>query len=245
VARPVSRRLEAVVFDLFGTLVSEFPTKEWGEQFGALASALGVDAAAMRREWEESAIDRQTGRLGDIGDNLRTIARRAGGDPSERQLEDAVAIRAALYDRFFRPLPGALETVRWVREAGYRSALVSMCAPDTPPLWHGSAFDGLIQVEVFSSEIGLRKPDPGIYLAATQRLGVEPSSCLYVGDGSYGELRGATEIGMRAVLLRDPDEVEGSMLRPGLEPWDGATIDSIGELPAFIQGIEASVADPA
>ena len=239
----MSRRFDAVVFDLFGTLVSEFPTKDWGEQFIQLGSALGVDPVALRREWDASAIDRQTGRLGDIRDNLRTIARRAGGDPSERQLEQAIAVRAAIYDRFFRPLPGALETVRWVRQAGYRTALVSMCAPDTPPLWHASEFAGLVGVEVFSCEVGLRKPEPDIYLVATQRLGVEPSACLYVGDGSYGELRGATEIGMLAVLVRDPHEVEGSMLRPGAEPWDGATIASIGDLRTFIDRVESSTAD--
>lgn len=237
-ASALTRRFDAVVFDLFGTLVGEFPVADWSAHFDVLAGALGVDAHLLRTAWQGSAIERQTGLLGDVRQNLREIARRAGGDPSERQLEEAVSVRATLYDRFFRPLPGALQTVRWVRDEGYRSALVSMCAPDTPALWHASDFVGLIEVEVFSCEVGLRKPDAGIYLAAIQRLGVDADRCVYVGDGSYGELRGASAVGMAPVLVRNPSEIEGSMLRPGYEPWTGPTIASIGDLRAFIERIE-------
>ncbi len=231
----VSRRFDAVVFDLFGTLVSEFPMSEWTSHLDRLASTLGVEADALGRAWEASVIERQTGRLGDIRSNLIAMAERAGGGrPSDERLDAAIAVRAALYARHFRPLPGALETVGWVREHAYRSALVSMCAPDAPALWRASAFSGLIDVEVFSSEVGLCKPDPAIYRLAVHRLGVAAERCLYVGDGSYGELRGAAEVGMTAVLIRDPHEVEGSMLRPGFEPWSGLEIASIAQVPSVL-----------
>jgi putative hydrolase of the HAD superfamily len=232
----MTRRFDAVVFDLFGTLVSEFPLLEWSGQFERLADALGVETAALRRAWDQSAIERQTGRLGDIGRNLRVNAERARGPtPTEEQIDAAIAVRGELYDRYFVPLPGALEVVRWVRDNGYRSALVSMCAPDTPELWRASPFAGLIEVEVFSCEVGHRKPEPAIYLAASDRLGVPPARCLYVGDGSYGELRGAAAVGMTAVLVHDPSEVEGTMLRPQFEAWDGTTIDAIGDVPALLE----------
>jgi putative hydrolase of the HAD superfamily len=239
VAHALRDRFDAVVFDLFGTLVPEFPIADWSAHFEGLAEALGVDRDLLRQAWLDSAIERQTGRLGDIRDNLRQIAGRAGGDPNERQLEDAVSVRATFYERFFRPVPGALETVRWVGDTGYRSALISMCAPDTPALWHASEFAGLIDVEVFSCEVGLRKPDEAIYLAATERLGVRPERCVYVGDGSYGELRGAAAAGMLPVLVRDPSEAQGTMLRPEYEPWSGAAIASIGDLRQFIERTEA------
>jgi putative hydrolase of the HAD superfamily len=101
-------------------------------------------------------------------------------------------------------------------------------------MWHRSPFAGLMDAEVFSCESGLRKPDPAIYLLSAKRLGVDPSACLYVGDGSYGELRGATEVGMTAVLVRDPAEAEGTYLRPEVEPWDGTTVPSIADVVAFV-----------
>jgi putative hydrolase of the HAD superfamily len=232
-------RFDAVVFDLFGTLVGEFPVAEWTNHLERLARALGVEPAALRLAWEESAIERQTGRLGDIRRNLRANAERAGATaPTEAQVDAAIAVRAELYDRYFVAVPGALETVRWLRDHGYSSALVSMCAPDTPELWRASPFAGLIDVEVFSCEVGHRKPEAEIYLAASDRLGVRPERCLYVGDGSYGELRGASAVGMTAVLVRDPAEPEGTMLRPEFEPWDCETIVSIGDLPRLVERSE-------
>jgi putative hydrolase of the HAD superfamily len=108
-----------------------------------------------------------------------------------------------------------------------------MCAPDTPALWRATELTAFVDVEVFSSEVGLRKPDPAIYLAASDRLAVDPVACLYVGDGAYGELSGAAAVGMTAVLVRDPDETPGEMLRPESEDaWDGHVIASLaGVLP--------------
>ncbi|HEX5627201.1 MAG TPA: HAD family hydrolase, partial [Actinomycetota bacterium] len=81
-------------------------------------------------------------------------------------------------------------------------------------------------IEVFSCDVGLRKPDPEIYLLAAERLDVRPGGCLYVGDGSYHELSGAAAVGMRPLLIRDPQEA-AEMLRPEPDDWDGASIDDL------------------
>ena len=94
--------------------------------------------------------------------------------------------------------------------------------------------DWRIDVEVFSSEVGLRKPEPEIYLAACERLGVEPARCLYVGDGAYAELSGASSVGMRAILIRDPADAEVEALRPEAEDWQGETIEDLRELSAVV-----------
>jgi len=50
----------------------------------------------------------------------------------------------------------------------------------------------VIDVVTFSCEIGVRKPAPEIYLAATRRLNVQPEEYVFIGDGgamSYMELR--------------------------------------------------------
>jgi putative hydrolase of the HAD superfamily len=109
-------------------------------------------------------------------------------------------------------------------------ALISMCAPDTPAMWHASAFAGLVDVEVFSSEVRLRKPDRAIYRYACDRLGVEPSDCLYCGDGAYRELTGARELGMTAVEIRDPSVDVATMLHLEGDDWDGARIGDLREL---------------
>jgi putative hydrolase of the HAD superfamily len=225
--------LTAVVFDLFGTLVYEFPRSDWDEWLRTAAAVLEADPHAFGAAWSATGIERQTGRLGDVEENLRTVAARAGAWPTDAQITEALEARAEMYRRWFVPRPGAEEVLAGLRSDERRLALVSMCAPDTPAIWRASPLGGSVDVEVFSSETGLRKPHPEIYLRATEELGVRPEACLYVGDGAYGELSGAAAVGMYPVLIRDPDEQE-EMLRPEAEEWTGHTIGSLLEVPGLL-----------
>ncbi|HEY7660919.1 MAG TPA: HAD-IA family hydrolase [Actinomycetota bacterium] len=227
--------IRAVVFDLFGTLVYEFPRRDWDDALATVAAVLEADPEAFRAAWDATSIERQTGAMGSIEEILSTIAARAGAWPTESQFAEALEVRRELYRTWFVPRPGALETVERIRRDGYPIGLVSMCAPDTPAMWRASPLAGTVDVEVFSCEVGLRKPHPEIYRYATDRLGVEPSGCLYVGDGSYGELSGAEAVGMRAVLIRDPDE-QAEMLRPEAESWEGESVSDLREILPLLEG---------
>jgi putative hydrolase of the HAD superfamily len=227
-------RFDAVVFDLFGTLVYEFPRADWDEWLETTAAVLETDVEAFASAWHATAIERQTGTAGSIDENLRTVAARAGGWPTDAQVAEALEARAELYRKWFVPRPGAEEILRDLRERRMPTAMISMCAPDTPGLWRASQLAGLIDVEVFSCEVGLRKPEPEIYLAATERLGVEPNACLYVGDGAYAELTGASAVGMYAVLISDPADADVEALRPEAEEWSGPTISHLSEISALL-----------
>lgn len=227
-------RFAAVVFDLFGTLVYEFPRADWDEWLETTAAVLEAEPEAFAGAWHATAIDRQTGAAGGIDENLRTVAARAGAWPTDAQVAEALEARAELYRKWFVPRPGAEEILRELRERDVPTAMISMCAPDTPTLWRASPLAGLIDVEVFSCEVGLRKPEPGIYLLACERLGVEPARCLYVGDGAYAELSGAASVGMHAVLIRDPAEAHVEALRPEAEEWAGRRIEDLREVPPLV-----------
>ncbi len=51
---------------------------------------------------------------------------------------------------------------------------------------------------VLSYKHGMIKPDPGIFELAAERLGVEPSQCIFV-DDSVNHTEGATKVGMTAI----------------------------------------------
>ena len=78
--------IEAVVFDLFGTLVYEFPRADWEGWLATSAAVLEADPDAFRAGWDATTIERQTGRLGDIEACLRTVAARAGAWPTDAQI---------------------------------------------------------------------------------------------------------------------------------------------------------------
>ena len=78
---------------------------------------------------------------------------------------------------------------------------------------------------MLSFDAGLAKPDPRIYELAVRGLGVRAERCLYVGDGSDGELSGAAKAGMTAGLIRAPyDRADGAR-----EAWAGETVSAIPE----------------
>ncbi len=63
---------------------------------------------------------------------------------------------------------------------------------------------------------------------AAERLSVEPEECLYIGDGDSGEINGAAEADMRAVLIRVTDGKNGADGR--VEEWTGPTISSLTDV---------------
>jgi putative hydrolase of the HAD superfamily len=237
----VSGRFDAVVFDLFGTLVPEFSRTDFFDAVRVAAARLGCDPEAFEDAWSRTAVLRQTGAYaGGMVENVRAILGDLGlPDPGPAAIADALAPRTALYDRWFHPRVGALETLRELRTRGYPVALISMCAPDTPERWRVSELAPLVDAAIFSSETGLRKPNPEIYLAACERLGVEPDRCLYCGDGAYRELSGAAAVGMTAYLIRPPDlDVAEALTPEPEEDWRGPTI---GDLRELLDALEPSV----
>jgi putative hydrolase of the HAD superfamily len=228
-------QIDAVVFDLFGTLVPEFPKAEFLAVLAGMAQVLGLDPRSFKQAWDEGAIARQTGALGDMEANVLSICARLGGNPESGNLELAMETRAAMYRKWFHPTDGALGTLTELKRRGYPIGLISMCTPDAPAMWNATELAPLVDVAVFSSEVGLRKPDPAIYLYACERLDAGPERCLYCGDGSYGELTGAASVGMTPYLIRDAEE-DVEMLRPEGEDWAGPTITDLRELLDLLPG---------
>jgi putative hydrolase of the HAD superfamily len=102
-----------------------------------------------------------------------------------------------------------------LRNRDLKLALVSN-AFDPPWLLHRDLEEtGLaerLDFAVFSSEVGRRKPDPAIFVAALAALGVEAEDALFVGDRLYEDVRGADELGMttvQAVWFRADDHPDG------------------------------------
>jgi HAD superfamily hydrolase (TIGR01509 family) len=89
-----------------------------------------------------------------------------------------------------------------LRSRGLKLGLVSN-AFDPPELLHlylgRMGLAERLDVAVFSSEVGRRKPDPLIFRTALDRLGVEPGRALFVGDSLEADIAGAAGLGMRTV----------------------------------------------
>jgi putative hydrolase of the HAD superfamily len=217
--------LKAVLFDLYGTLVHGGDPALRDEMTRDVGRLLDVDPDAFAAAMRESYDERARGALGDLPQTLRTIAHRLGGEPTDAAITKASELRVDHWRELLRPSDATLAALDRLH-AGHKLALVSDCSIETPLAWDATELAPRFDVTVFSSVVGVRKPDPAIYKAAYQPLGVEPTDCLFVGDGGSRELTGAAALGMRALRL-ESDRL--GQVDPDLE-WAGGSIATLEEL---------------
>jgi len=206
-------RLRAVIFDLWETLI------DWDQEA----------AAEMVARVSEFAGDGFTERWNSSSTRYVAPIRTALGDAGvpASVLEEVCSLRLDYVRRSLVPRPGAVETLRELRRLGLLVGLITVCTEDVEHVWPESEFAGLFDAEVFSSELGIAKPDPRIYLHCAEQLGVEPGEAVFVGDGANDELAGALRVGMRALLIHRPGEPP---LWPEVLAWDGPRVTSIPEV---------------
>ena len=75
---------------------------------------------------------------------------------------------------------------------------------------------GLFRCIVISEEVGLAKPDPGMFLLAVRGLGLEPGQVLCVGDSAAADIRGARRAGLASCWFAPPS----AQYPPGEPPPD-------------------------
>jgi putative hydrolase of the HAD superfamily len=212
----------AVVFDLWQTLaawpdeLSSTLRREWSE-------SLGVGAERLDELWYADDVH-ELRESGPIAPAIASLYEKLG---VQADVDDILARRLELTRAGLVPVPGAVSTVHEVRRRGLGTGLISNCTEEVALVWDESEFAGVFDVAIFSATAGCLKPAPEIYGLALDKLGVDGSKCLFVGDGGSGELDGARRVGMTPVLICPPDE---EPRWDGLRDWTGLRITSIPQV---------------
>jgi len=63
-------------------------------------------------------------------------------------------------------------------------------------------FEDMVDVMVYSHEVGIAKPDPRIYAMTCRRLGVQPSEMIFL-DDAEPNINAARDFGIRAILFQE------------------------------------------
>ena len=191
------RRIDAVLFDCDGVLVDS--ERVAAECIVELAARFGA-----KFELEE-ALERFTGAR--MADTLRDIEVR-GRCTLPGGFEDDLRARMAVeFETRIEPMDGAaalveaLDVPYCVASNGPRSKM-EVTLRVAGLLGH---FDGRI---VSAYEVGVWKPDPGLFLHAARLLGTPPERCAVVEDSDYGIAAGVAA-GMQVFAL-----IPGGRTRP-------------------------------
>jgi putative hydrolase of the HAD superfamily len=84
---------------------------------------------------------------------------------------------------------------------------------------------GRFSFVVFSQDVGLEKPHPGIFDAACKQAGCDPSDLMHVGDSLESDVAGANGAGVISVWLNRDGVVNNTTIQPDHE------IESLAKLP--------------
>jgi len=230
------RRFDAVIFDLFGTLIKNFDVPQHDRLVVEMAALMAVTHDDFAPLWNDATWpQRAIGAFDSPEANIRHICQLLQHEVAEERITAAADLRRAFTRRSLVAWPDAVPTLTALRRDGYAIGLISDCSSEVPLFWTETPLAPIIDVAIFSCTVGLKKPDPHIYLLATDQLGVAPERCLYIGDGGSQELTGAQVVGMVPALIQHRLEGDGAYRRD-VGRWSGASITSLTEVLAIVQG---------
>ncbi|QUH06385.1 HAD family hydrolase [Saccharopolyspora erythraea] len=171
---------------------------------------------------------------GEIGfDSMCTERTRAffaafGEELSNAEAARRESVRMAAMQRAWALFDDAAPCLEWLRAAGLKLAVITN-APSAyqrkkiASVGLADTFDALL----ISGEVGIAKPEAGIFQAACAALDMRPEEVVHVGDRLDTDAQGASAAGMHGVWLnRGPQRVD--------PPAGVRVINSLSELPELL-----------
>lgn len=247
------RPVKAVTFDCWGTLIAD---RDFASATAVRVEAIAQAAsgslspeqarALLERAWREHHRHWLDGTQYGSPGVARYVAAELGDEASYGLLQEA--FEDAGRHGAIEEVPGAVDTLRRLRERGVRTALVCD-AGMTPGRIVRDFLDGVGALEhlefcAFSDEVGVPKPSPRIFETALEAIATAPVDAVHVGDLLRTDVDGARAISMRTIRLTAiNDDVRQAF------SWDAAAVATEGftatEAPPFADADEviASYAD--
>ncbi len=211
--------MKAVIFDLGHTLIDYY--HDWAgpeERIVSRLYRLSREAGGRMEETEfrRAALitlqrnrDRKLHEMLEIPLEivLENLLGGAGCQIDEGLIQDGLELfyEALKEDRCL--VPGTVEMLESVKGRGYSIGLISDVAwglPSEYPLRDMKHFglDGYFDDMIFSSDVGLRKPNPRLFKMALLNLGADRDGSMYVGNSLQADVQGAKSVGIMAVLKK-------------------------------------------
>jgi HAD superfamily hydrolase (TIGR01509 family) len=167
----------AFLFDLDGTLVDSVyqHVLAWREAM----SAVGIEVAV----W---TVHRRIGMSGGLMANA--ILRETGHSVTPEEAGRLLRLHAEAYARMVgqvRPLPGARELLAYLVRAGVPVAIATSARIDSAGPALAALGVGPEVPVVTRDQVAHAKPDPDLFLAAAERLGVAAGDSVVVGDSVW------------------------------------------------------------
>ncbi len=234
-------RHQAIIFDLFGTLVDNLSLHQTGTILSEIAEILDLPQQDFISLWTvDTWHQRAAGAFASLAGCMEHICQLLRRTVKSEQLKQACEIWLAYGRETLIPRKETLDLLHALRSSGYKLGIMTDCSHEVPFHWTNTLFPQFVDTTVFSCLVGMKKPDVRMYHLMCQLLSVSPEKCIYIGDGSSHELTGAAIAGMLPIRLLTPCDVSPDSMRPDAEEWEGITLSSLEVIFSFTQDVNMS-----
>ena len=206
----------AVLWDLDGTLVdsAEFHWLSWRDTMAA-------EGVSLTYQQFLDTFGQKNDRIlpGWLGSGAGAARIRRVGDAKEAEYRRLATVHG------LRPLPGASSWVRRLHAQGWQQAIASSApGENVGVMLRALALDAMFEAIVSAEDVTRGKPDPQVFLAAAERLGVPRDRCIVVEDAAVG-VQAARSAGMRCIgvsraVVLDADVAVSSLLELPSDAFD-------------------------
>ena len=165
---------DAIIFDLFGTLVDNVTDVVYHSCLRETANLFGIADDAFIACWVEESFrhQRRVGILPNTAAQIEYVCTRFNIAAAPNKIEQAVALQRTYFGLgSLTPRPGTLETLATLKTQGYALGLISDCSWEVPDVWEQTAFAGVFDATVFSCAAGARKPRPVVVSGSLRATG--------------------------------------------------------------------------
>ncbi|CAN5657944.1 hexitol phosphatase HxpA [soil metagenome] len=218
--------ISGVLFDLDNTLIDrDIAFRGWAEWY--VSAHLAIADEPLRRaevDWLVT-LDQQ------FGPNSATFAAIHSKYPDRVESVEALAMDFVA-DLRHHILPLDVPTIALLHDlatAGIPWGIVTNGSPTQLKKIERVGLTGAKCVMV-SGILGIRKPEPGIFLAAAEGLGVAPENILFVGDNVEADILGAANVGMKTAWMHRGRQWPAN--EAGIEP--DLRIDHVAKIRTFV-----------
>jgi putative hydrolase of the HAD superfamily len=192
---------EAIIFDLFHTLVS---FKSDGTIGRNTSEILGIPEDVWNKLLWESSEDRLRHNYQDDKTIVRKLAHQYDPSILESKIEEAAHERAARFrECLITPPIQRVNTIRSLHERGHKMILLSNADVMEKRGWDESPFASFFPNALFSCDIGYIKPEVEAYMNALKLSNSDIDKAVFVGDGGSNELQGAKACGFTTVMTTE------------------------------------------
>ena len=232
--------ITTVFFDLYGTLAGFEPSRyvvqsqacaEYGYEVtpeGVIKGYAAADAY-MARENSLSPLRLKGPQEKEefFAEYEKLVLQGSGVDvPTDIALKIWRKIRQVPYDLAL--FPDVTPTLEVLKAAGLMLGMISNMDRKGDELADSLGLAGHMDLAVTSSEVGVEKPHPDIFLAALQRADAKAVEAVHVGDQPTSDVDGALAVGIHPVLLDRDGNYKNFTRAPRME--------SLTELPGLLEG---------